>query len=107
MHSLSTASRSDIAALAACSAVFLPADPSRTGRVAFWHPDGSSPPEGPGEHAELTVAGPDALPHRVPARLLPVAEALPVLTRARTAQDASEAVAFWGAAGLLALQFAA
>ncbi|MFF5336494.1 DEAD/DEAH box helicase [Streptomyces sp. NPDC013181] len=107
MHSLSTASRSDIAALAACSAVFLPADPSRTGRVAFWHPDGSSPPEGPGEHAELTVAGPDALPHRVPARLLPVAEALPVLTRARMAQDASEAVAFWGAAGLLALQFAA
>ncbi|MFD5070899.1 DEAD/DEAH box helicase [Streptomyces sp. NPDC058369] len=107
MHSLSPASLSEISALAGCSAVFLPSDPSRTGRLAFWHPDGSSPPDGPGETAGLTVAGADALPYEVPARLLSVGEALPVLTRARAAAHASEAVAFWGAAGLLALQFAA
>ncbi|MCX4445219.1 DEAD/DEAH box helicase [Streptomyces sp. NBC_01789] len=107
MHSLSPASLSEISALAGCSAVFLPSDPSRTGRLAFWHPDGCSPPDGPGETAGLTVAGADALPYEVPARLLSVGEALPVLTRARAAAHASEAVAFWGAAGLLALQFAA
>ncbi|WP_330242028.1 DEAD/DEAH box helicase [Streptomyces sp. NBC_00525] len=107
MHSLSSASLSDIDALAGCCAVFLPADPARTGRLAFWHPDGSSPPEGPGESAELTVAGADALPYEVPARLLSVADALPVLTRARLARHASASVAFWGVAGLLALQFAA
>lgn len=107
VHSLSPASLSEISALAGCSAVFLPSDPSRTGRLAFWHPDGSSPPDGPGETAGLTVAGADALPYEVPARLLPVGEALPVLTRARASAHASEAVAFWGAAGLLALQFAA
>lgn len=107
VHSPSSASLSEISALAGCSVVFLPSDPSRTGRLAFWHPDGSSPPQGPGEPGTLTVAGPDALPYEVPARLLSVADGLPVLTRARSAAHASAAVAFWGAAGLLALQFAA
>ncbi|MFG2570021.1 DEAD/DEAH box helicase [Streptomyces sp. NPDC048567] len=107
MHRPSSASLSEISALAGCSVVFLPSDPSRTGRLAFWHPDGSSPPDGPGETGTLTVAGPDALPYEVPARLLSVADGLPVLTRARSAAHASAAVAFWGAAGLLALQFAA
>ncbi|MER6120401.1 DEAD/DEAH box helicase [Streptomyces sp. NPDC001743] len=87
--------------------VFLPADPARTGRVAFWYPDGSSPPDAPGTVEELTVAGADALPYAVPARILPVRDALAVLTRARTAYHASPAALFWGAAGLLALQFAA
>ncbi|NEC64988.1 ATP-dependent helicase, partial [Streptomyces sp. SID9727] len=107
MHSPSSASLSHVFELAGCSVVFLPSDPARTGRLAFWHPDGSSPPEGPGEPGTLTVAGPDALPYEVPARLLSVADGLPVLTRARAAAHASAAVAFWGAAGLLALQFAA
>ncbi|MYW13631.1 ATP-dependent helicase, partial [Streptomyces sp. SID2563] len=107
MHRPSSASLSEISALAGCSVVFLPSDPSRTGRLAFWHSDGSSPPEGPGETGTLTVAGADALPYEVPARLLPVADGLPVLTRARSAAHASAAMAFWGAAGLLALQFAA
>ncbi|MEU2246751.1 DEAD/DEAH box helicase [Streptomyces sp. NPDC019224] len=107
MHSLSSVSLSEISALTGCSVVFLPSDPSRTGHLAFWHPDGSSPPEGPGETVGLTVAGADALPYEVPARLLPVSDALPVLTRARAAADTSEAMAFWGSAALLALQFAA
>ncbi|MFE6974132.1 DEAD/DEAH box helicase [Streptomyces sp. NPDC057682] len=107
MHRLPAASLSEISALAGCSVVFLPADPSRTGRVAFWYPDGSSPPEAPGTVEELTVAGPDAAPRLVPARILPVRDALAVLTRARTASHASPAALFWGAAGLLALQFAA
>ncbi|MYS33199.1 SNF2 family DNA or RNA helicase [Streptomyces sp. KhCrAH-43] len=107
MHSLPAVSLSEISALAGCSVVFLPSDPSRAGRLAFWHPDGSSPPDGPGETGTLTVADAEGLPYEVPARLLPVGDALPVLTRARASAGASAAVAFWGAAGLLALQFAA
>ncbi|WP_406458264.1 DEAD/DEAH box helicase [Streptomyces sp. NBC_00876] len=107
MHRLPAATLSEISALAPCSVVFLPSDPARTGRVAFWHPDGSSPPDGPGTVVGLTVAGAGALPYDVPARVLSVRDALPVLTRARASALASPAAAFWGAAGLLALQFAA
>ncbi|MFG3138839.1 DEAD/DEAH box helicase [Streptomyces sp. NPDC048211] len=107
MHRLPAATLSEISALAGCSVVFLPSDPSRTGRVAFWYPDGSSPPDAPGTVEELTVAGADALPCGVPARILPMRDALPVLTRARTAAHASAAALFWGAAALLALQFTA
>lgn len=107
MHSLPAVSLAEISALTGCSVVFLPSDPSRTGRFAFWRPDGSGLPDGPGEAGELTVAGADGLPYEVPARLLPVRDALPVLTRARAAAEASVSMAFWGAAGLLALQFAA
>ena len=39
--------------------------------------------------------------------LLPVRAALPVLTRARAVAHAHRAAAFWGAAAVLALQFAA
>ncbi|WP_327365385.1 DEAD/DEAH box helicase [Streptomyces sp. NBC_01217] len=107
MHRLPAATLSEISALSDCSVVFLPADPSRTGRIAFWHPDGSSPPEAPGSVEELTVVGADARVHGVPALVLPVRDALPVLTRARASAHASGAAAFWGAAALLALQFAA
>ncbi|MFJ6462390.1 SNF2-related protein [Streptomyces sp. NPDC091387] len=107
MHSLPAATPSEISALAGCSVVFLPADPSRTGRVAFWCPDGSSPPDAPGTVEGLTVTGSDGRPYEVPARLLPVRDALPVLTRARALAHASPAASFWGAAGLLALQFTA
>ncbi|MFF2013249.1 DEAD/DEAH box helicase [Streptomyces sp. NPDC058195] len=107
MHRLPAATLSEISALSACSVVFLPEDPARTGRIAFWHPDGSGPPDGPGSVADLTVTGPDTQPYAVAARLLPVRDALPVLTRARTSAHASAAAAFWGAAALLALQFAA
>ncbi|MGR3932256.1 SNF2-related protein [Streptomyces sp. BRA346] len=113
---------SEIAELCRSTAVFLPGDPSRAGRVAFWRPDGP-PPGGPsGSTEELTGAVPDDSGVRtrtVRALTLPLSEALPVLTRARAraaAQSGGEpsgrggadpATAFWGAAAVLALQLAA
>ncbi|MYU13632.1 ATP-dependent helicase, partial [Streptomyces sp. SID8361] len=112
----SAATPSDIAELCRCTAVFLPGDPARTGRIAFWRPDGG-PPSGPatGSAEELTVVvpvdDPDGGPtpadidtRTVRALVLPLAEALPVLTRARAraAQagpgQCDPATAFWGAA---------
>lgn len=107
MHRFPAATLSEVSALSACSVVFLPGDPFRAGRIAFWHPDGSAPPDGPGSVEELAVVGTDAWVYDVPALLLPVRDALPVLTRARLAPHASGAAAFWGAAALLALQLAA
>ncbi|WP_435603971.1 DEAD/DEAH box helicase [Streptomyces sp. bgisy130] len=93
-------------ALARCAAVFLPSDPPRAGRIAFWRPDG-----GPVGDASLGVALPDddggVSMCEVPALVLTVAEAVPVLTRARADGDAHPAAAFWGAASVLALQLAA
>ncbi|WP_314242011.1 DEAD/DEAH box helicase [Streptomyces kutzneri] len=135
------------------SAVFLPADPARGGRIALWRTDGQMP----GAHAhagtgagagassrdvsseELTVITPDLRRATVVARVLSVDEALPLLTRARSAAAGAgtaaadawtsaagagtaaaqagtadptdgtggSATAFWGAAALLALRFAA
>lgn len=90
-----------------CSAVFRPADPARTGLMAFWRPDGGAPPLGTGSVRELTVVGGDARPHTVPALFMSAGDALPVLTRARVGPDSSPATAFWGAAAVLALQFVA
>ncbi|MDX3521467.1 DEAD/DEAH box helicase [Streptomyces scabiei] len=96
---------------ARCHAVFVAADPARTGRVVFWRADGSAPPPlAHGSPDELTVVlpGDDGVQQvTVPAVSLPVRAALPLLTRARAAVDADRATAFWGAACLLALQFAA
>ncbi|WP_432013154.1 DEAD/DEAH box helicase [Streptomyces cucumeris] len=131
------ATSSEIAELCRSTTVFLPADPARTGRVAFWSPDGP-PPSGPGSVEELTVVVPvapdgpradgdrdihangdrDARPdgvrtRTVPALVLPLSAALPVLTRARaraaarTGDGADPTAAFWGAAAVLALQLAA
>ncbi|WP_069170144.1 DEAD/DEAH box helicase [Streptomyces griseus] len=107
MHRLAAATLDEISELSRCSAVFLPADPARTGRIAFWNPDGSTPPDGPGSQQELTVVGSDVRPYGVPALLMPVGDALPVLTRARATAHASPAAAFWGAAGMLALHLLA
>ncbi|MFD7445782.1 DEAD/DEAH box helicase [Streptomyces sp. NPDC059909] len=115
MHTLPAATPSEFhqpSELATCSAVFLPADPPRAGRVAFWYADGSTPPAGPGDTLEdLTVAqggGPGGVSTgALRARLLPVRDALPVLTRARLSADASPAAAFWGAATVFALQLVA
>ncbi|MFD9030645.1 SNF2-related protein [Streptomyces sp. NPDC059567] len=114
--------------LARCSAVFLPSDPPRAGRIAFWSPDGvptaDRPPTDqlPADHLpavadaptvmadELTVVtavADDVRPHTVPALLLPVRDALPVLTRARFSDASSPATAFWGAAALFALHLGA
>ncbi|MEV5688148.1 DEAD/DEAH box helicase [Streptomyces sp. NPDC052164] len=107
MHLHPAATLSEISELSRCSAVFLPADPARSGLIAFWNPDGSTPPAAPGISRELTVVGADAQPHAVPALHLPVRDALAVLTRARVSGHASPATAFWGAAGILALQLVA
>ncbi|MBT2441877.1 ATP-dependent helicase, partial [Streptomyces sp. ISL-36] len=118
--------------LARHSAVFLPSDPPRAGRIAFWSPegtpdgatrgapDGGTPTAGAGRTHErpteaptdvsmdkLTVVADDVRPHTVPALLLPVREALPALTRARFSTKTSPAAAFWGAATLFALHLAA
>ncbi|GAA3814240.1 DEAD/DEAH box helicase [Streptomyces phyllanthi] len=93
--------------------MFVPADPARGGRVAFWRPDGTAPPvpaSGSGSADEVTVVVPGDVGvalATVPAVLLPVREALPVLTRARGAAQAHRAAAFWGAAAVLALQLTA
>ncbi|MCX5197338.1 DEAD/DEAH box helicase [Streptomyces sp. NBC_00249] len=121
-------------------AVFLPADPPRNGRIAFWpaegqdgperpeKPEGPEGPEGYGggpawDAEELTVITPELRRATVHALVLPVGAALPVLTRARAAAGSASASttadsdapstatttagAFWGAATLLALRFAA
>ncbi|HET6354950.1 MAG TPA: ATP-dependent helicase, partial [Streptomyces sp.] len=104
---------SDLTELVRCSTVFVPGDPARTGRVAFFRPAVDTPldvgelPAAPGTVEPLTVVGDDVRPRSVRALLLPVREALPVLTRARADADASAAAAFWGAATILALQLAA
>ncbi|MEU7487737.1 DEAD/DEAH box helicase [Streptomyces sp. NPDC042319] len=104
-----------IAGLSRCAATYVPGDPPRTGRIAFWRPDGEplsedSPPDGAALE-ELTVALPFAggrvLTREVPALLLPVGAALPVLTRARDSRTAHPAAAFWGAASLIALHLVA
>jgi len=102
------ASPSEISELASCRAVFVPGDPARTGRVAFWQPDGAPPPAvaaGTVEELALVTPGDDGVELvRLPAVLLPVRAALPVLTRARTSTHGHRATVFWGAAAVLALQ---
>lgn len=101
----------EISELVRCCAVFVPADPAREGTVAFWRPDGGRPPHtDAGTPRELRLAVPvDGGVERdaVSAVLLPVRAALPVLTRARAGAVARPSAAFWGAASVLALQFAA
>ncbi|MFF9853497.1 DEAD/DEAH box helicase [Streptomyces litmocidini] len=89
------------------SAVFLPADPPRAGRIAFWSPDGEPLPvaDAPSTgDTEITVVDGDPLRAvTVAARTLSVRDALPFLARARFSDAASPATAFWGAASLFAL----
>ncbi|MFF5184283.1 SNF2-related protein [Streptomyces sp. NPDC000345] len=104
----------EISELAWRPAVFVPGVPARTGRVAFWRPDGDvggpgdiAPPVASATVEDLTVVQPAAAGvslTRVRAVLLPVREALPVLARARVADAGHRAAVFWGAASLLALQ---
>ncbi|MFE6143467.1 DEAD/DEAH box helicase [Streptomyces sp. NPDC056442] len=115
------------------SAVFLPADPPRAGRIAFWSADGDALPSPDALTAgsrpdartdpdtdtdtdtaraagiditavDITVVDGESLrPVTVPARAFSVRDSLPLLTRARFSDTASPASAFWGAASLLAL----
>ncbi|MFE7842130.1 ATP-dependent helicase, partial [Streptomyces sp. NPDC057474] len=102
------------ALLARYAAVFEPGDPARTGRVAFWDPVGDGPPHLPlgeaGEADLVTARDGEVALRTVPVLRLPVAEALPVLARARRADgadDAHPATAFWGGALAVALHLAA
>jgi superfamily II DNA or RNA helicase len=100
--------------LAAGEAVFLPADPPRSGRVAFWRSGGELPDLGV-EPEEITVVRPHGSSvrrARVIAVLLPVDQALPLLTRCRAlgadgSGRASASTAFWGSVALLALRLLA
>ncbi|MEU6097324.1 SNF2-related protein [Streptomyces sp. NPDC047079] len=90
------------------AAVFLPDPLPRRGRVAFWDPSDGPLPSGTTE--ELTVVRPHGSGVRrstVPAVSLPVAEALPLLARARRDPAAHPATACWGAAALHALRLVA
>ncbi|MGW6742940.1 DEAD/DEAH box helicase [Streptomyces sp. NPDC055025] len=113
------------AGLTRCAAVFLPAGLPREGRVAFWAPEGALPVaaehDGPADSTtadgaedgaeELTVVrshGDGAVrASSVPAVLLSVVDAVPLLVRARRDKAAHPAAACWGAAALHALQLAA
>ncbi|MFD4631113.1 DEAD/DEAH box helicase [Streptomyces sp. NPDC058284] len=111
VHRPPVVSPSEIPELCRCSVLFVPGDPPRDGRVAFWRPDGTGPPDiaaGSYEELELVVPGDDGVElATVPTVLLPVRAALPVLTRARAAAGVHATGAFWGTAGVLALQLAA
>ncbi|WP_225821504.1 DEAD/DEAH box helicase [Streptomyces naphthomycinicus] len=112
MQTTPTAPHSDLSELARCRVVFLPSDPARAGRIGFWRPDGEAPPvfpEGSPTSLDLVVPSADGGVERVllPALLLPVRSALPVLTRARELPGEHRAAAFWRTAGELALGFLA
>ncbi|MDO0924969.1 SNF2-related protein [Streptomyces sp. TG1A-8] len=91
------------------ASVYLPAPLPREGRIAFWDPDGGPLPAH-GDTGELTVVrrrGAGVRRRQVPARTLPLAEALPLLVRARRDPAAHPATACWGAAALHALRLVA
>ncbi|WP_051084648.1 DEAD/DEAH box helicase [Kribbella catacumbae] len=97
-------------ALAGLAAVFVPSDPPRDGRVAFWDPSGGDLPLGVGEQASLELAvkdGDGLVTRAVRVIELPIDQAVPVLGRARTHPQAHPAAAFWGAVALIGLQLAA
>ncbi|MCT9145252.1 ATP-dependent helicase, partial [Streptomyces violarus] len=102
--------------------MFLPGDPARTGRIAFWRPDGEAPPTVASASVasasvasaalvsasatNLTVVVPGSHgveAESVPAVLVPVDAALPVLTRARVSAQGHRSTVFWGAAAVHAL----
>ncbi|MGW0994959.1 DEAD/DEAH box helicase [Streptomyces sp. NPDC002523] len=91
------------------ASVYLPAPLPREGRIAFWDPDGGPLPAGTGL-GELTVVrrqGATVRRRQVPALTLPLADALPLLVRARRDPAAHPATTCWGAAALHALRLVA
>ncbi|WP_307813513.1 DEAD/DEAH box helicase [Streptomyces sp. N35] len=108
MHRSVPLTAAEVLQLTRCAVVFLPATPARTSRFAFWSEEGDALD---GAAGELTVALPGDAGGvervQVPARILTVREALPVLARARVEDAAHPAAAFWGAATLFALQLTA
>ncbi|MFJ3715409.1 SNF2-related protein [Streptomyces sp. NPDC090057] len=96
------------------ASVYLPAPLPRESRIAFWDPEGGPLPTDAGSGApaveELTVVrrhGAGARRRQVPALTLPIADALPLLVRARRDPAAHPATVCWGAAALHALRLVA
>ncbi|MCX5530428.1 DEAD/DEAH box helicase [Streptomyces sp. NBC_00006] len=104
------------------AAVFLPDPLPRAGQIAFWSPDAPDTPNGQGgsdwagwsglagADGELTLVrshGSTVRSHKVPALVLPVLDALPLLLRARRTRGAHPAAAAWGAAAAHALHLVA
>ncbi|WP_330460623.1 SNF2-related protein [Streptomyces sp. NBC_00820] len=95
------------------ASVYLPAPLPREGRIAFWDPDGgplpttAAPDAGAGELTVVRRQGASVRRRQVPALTLPLAEALPLLVRARRDPAAHPATACWGAAALHALRLVA
>ncbi|HET9380649.1 MAG TPA: DEAD/DEAH box helicase [Streptomyces sp.] len=92
------------------AAVFLPAPLPRRGTVAFWDPEGAPLPDATADRTQLTVVrrhGTGARRGTAPALTLPVAQALPLLARARHDPAAHPATVCWGAAALHALRLTA
>ncbi|MQY37254.1 RNA polymerase-associated protein RapA [Streptomyces sp. RB17] len=117
MQTIPTAPPPELAELAGCCTVFLPSDPARTGRIAFWRPDGEAPPAvaesvaADVSLAELEIVKPTAdggvEQVRTPALLLPVRRALPLLRHARALRQVHRSCGFWAYACHLALHFLA
>ncbi|MGQ4485820.1 SNF2-related protein [Streptomyces sp. SAS_281] len=103
----------DSSRLLRCAAVFLPGTPPRRGRVAFWDPlDAALPGTADARSEAITVVRPygaegEVRPQDVPALLLTVGDALPLLARARHLRSAHPATRAWGAAALHALHLVA
>ncbi|WP_434588499.1 DEAD/DEAH box helicase [Streptomyces sp. A5-4] len=96
-----------LASVRRAAAVFLPAELPRDGKVAFWDPEGDALP---GASAEITVVrrhGAAVRRRTVPALLMSITEALPLLARARQDPAAHPAARCWGAAALHALHLTA
>ncbi|WP_329333012.1 SNF2-related protein [Streptomyces sp. NBC_00663] len=92
------------------AAVFLPAPLPREGRMAFWDPEDGPLPDGADGLTDLTVVrrhGAGVRRRTAPALTVPLAEALPLLVRARRDPAAHPATACWGAAALHALRLTA
>ncbi|MFI9827642.1 SNF2-related protein [Streptomyces sp. NPDC051913] len=92
------------------AAVFLPAPLPREGRMAFWDPEDGPLPDGADGRTDLTVVrrhGAGVRRRTAPALTVPLAEALPLLVRARRDPAAHPATACWGAAALHALRLTA
>ncbi|MFE9824513.1 SNF2-related protein [Streptomyces sp. NPDC005791] len=101
-----------------CAAVFLQGALPREGRIAFWDPEeavgltGLTGPDGPAHTlTDLTVVvrhdTDGARTRTVPAVVLPVGDAVPLLARARHRAVAHPATRAWGAAALHALTLVA
>jgi hypothetical protein len=74
--------------------------------MAFWAPEGGELPLGVGEQSTLDLVV-EAEPRTVRAIEVPIAEAVPLLGRARQSPGSHPSAAFWGGAALTALQLVA